>query len=581
MRRVNLVFVTFCLAFLAVAIRLFYWQVLASEQLAIQAEKQYGQRNIITPLRGEIRASDNIPLVTNQTAYLVYANPKQMKVPPEAFAKRLAPIFLEDNVRHKESSESYQLEKEELKKEIEKIEKPFFNTKLEWIALRHKVEKPSVEKIKSLNIEGLNFQEETKRFYSEGSMAAHLLGFVGSDTNGEDKGYFGLEGFYDHELKGRAGSIIAEKDARGIPIILGGVTMLEPKNGRNIILHLDRAVQFIVEKKLREGIDKYGAKGGSVAIMDSKTGGIIAMSNFPSYKEEDWQRYESQLYRNPFVADTFEPGSVFKTIIMAGALNENAVKPETVCDRCAGPRTIGDFTIRTWNNKYYPKTTMIEILEHSDNIGMIFVGEKLGSEKIVSYLQKFGLGEPTGIDLEEETAIPLRPKKQWKEIDLATVTFGQGIAVTGIQMLNAVTAIASGGKLFEPHVVTRIQNEDGILIDIKPKMIRQVIKPEIAKVLTEMMVNAVDKGEARFAKPKGYRIAGKTGTAQIPIAGHYESTKTIASFVGFAPADDPKFVMITILREPTSSPWGSETAAPLFFDIAKELFTYYKIAPTN
>jgi len=582
MRRINLVFLAFCLAFIAILSRLFYWQILASEKLAIEAQKQYGQKNIIFSLRGEIKANDNATLVTNQTAYLVYVNPKKIKIPPGQLADQLAPIFLEDKITDQESTESSKSnfdKKDIMEKEIERIKKSLSKTNLEWIALKHKVEKTSLEKIKSLGIEGVDFEEESKRFYPESSMAAHLLGFVGSDANGEDKGYFGLEGFYDYELKGRSGFTIAEKDARGAPIILGGTEQIEAINGRNMILHLDRTVQFIVEKKLREAVIRYGAKEGSVAIMDPKTGGIIALSNFPSYAGGNWQSFDSGLYKNPFIADTFEPGSIFKTFVMAAALNENAVKPETICNKCSGPRIVNDFTIKTWNSKYYPGTSMTEVLEHSDNVGMVFVGEKLGGEKLISYLQNFGFGQPTGIDLEEETNVPLRPKNEWRPIDLATVTFGQGIAVTGIQTLTAVAAIANGGKLFKPHVVARIQNDNGSIIEIKPKLTRQVIKPATSKVLTEMMVNAVDKGEARFAKPKGYRIAGKTGTAQIPIAGHYDPTKTIASFIGFAPADDPKFVMLTILREPTSSPWGSETAAPLFFDITKELFTYYKIAP--
>ena len=209
------------------------------------------------------------------------------------------------------------------------------------------------------------------------------------------------------------------------------------------------------------------------------------------------------------------------------------------------------------------------------------MGKKLGKDRLVDYLTKFGFAQKTGIDLEGEADSNLRPKADWGEIDLATASFGQGIAVTPIQMLAAVNVIASGGKLIKPEVVSNVIDSNGKKIMIEPKIIRQVIKPEAAEVVKEMMISAVENGEAKWAKVKGYKIAGKTGTAQIPLAGHYDATKTNASFVGFAPADNPKFTMLVKLTEPTSSPWAAETAAPLFFDICRELFNYYGISPTQ
>lgn len=221
---------------------------------------------------------------------------------------------------------------------------------------------------------------------------------------------------------------------------------------------------------------------------------------------------------------------------------------------------------------------MTEIIQYSDNVGMAYVAEKLGTEKMVSYLKKFGLGEETGVDLEEEGTPFLRKESDWAKIDLATAGFGQGVAITPIQMVTATAALANGGKLLEPQVAREIKSPEKE-IEIKPKVKREVISEKTAKILTEMMINSVEKGEAKWAKPSGFRIAGKTGTAQIPIAGHYDKEKTIASFVGFAPADNPRFVMLVTLREPTSSPWGSETAAPLWFDIAKEIFVRWGILP--
>jgi cell division protein FtsI/penicillin-binding protein 2 len=238
------------------------------------------------------------------------------------------------------------------------------------------------------------------------------------------------------------------------------------------------------------------------------------------------------------------------------------------------------FTIRTWNNKYYENTTLKDVIVHSDNTGMVFVANKLGLDKFYSYIENFGFGKPTNIDLEDESVPDIREKSDWREIDLATASFGQGIAVTPIQMVRAVAAIANGGNLMEPHVVGKIVDEKGTY-EIKPKVIRRVLKEPAAQLVKEMMVAAVDEGEAKVFKPKGFKVAGKTGTAQIPVAGHYDPNKTIASFVGFAPADDPKFVMLVRYDQPSSSIYGAETAAPTFFEIAKQLFPYFKIAPSE
>ena len=223
--------------------------------------------------------------------------------------------------------------------------------------------------------------------------------------------------------------------------------------------------------------------------------------------------------------------------------------------------------------------TMVETIVRSDNTGMVFVSQSLGLDKMLDYLEKFGIGNTTGIDLQGEVAPAIRDRNYWYPIDVATAGFGQGISVTPIQLLSGFSAIANGGKRMEPHVVSAIETSDKKRIAIEPKVLSNPISETTAKVMTEILVNAVDKGEAKWAKPKGYRIAGKTGTAQIPIAGHYDTDKTIASFMGFAPADDPKFVMLVIVDRPTTSIYGSETAAPIFFDIAKDILTYYNIAP--
>ncbi len=573
--------VVFFILFLLILLRLFYWQVLASEKLLQLAKNQYHSQEEIMPNRGEILATDGFPLVTNKKAYLLYSALGQLDKPSDEVAETLAPLLIEpENVEASLSAG----EKEKLTKNLIKDKEEDLKTKLSldlsWIILEHKLSEEIKEKIKQLEITGLGFENESTRFYPEASMAAHLLGFVGKNETGLDTGYFGLEGFYDMELRGRQGVLIQEKDAANRPILVGFFSTEEKKDGQNLVLHLDRTVQFIVEQELEKAVKRYGAKSGSVIIMDPNTGGIIAMASWPKFEPQKYFKSDKTLFKNPLISDTYEPGSTFKIFVMAAALDSEAVEKETKCDVCDHALKIDKYEIKNWNDKYHPQSTMDEIIQHSDNIGMVFVSRKLGLDNFLKYIKDFGFGQETNIDLQGEAASPLRPDNQWSEVDLATAAFGQGITVTGIQMVQACSVIANGGWLIEPQVVKKVISGKEE-IEMKVKKIRQVIKPKTARIVKEMMVQAVDKGEASYLKKKipGFKIAGKTGTAQIPVAGHYDEEKTIASFIGFAPADKPRLVMLTSLREPESSPWGSETAAPLFFNIAKQLFPYYGIQP--
>jgi len=568
MRRLNFLLAAFISGFLAIAGRLFYWQVVAVDSLKTQASAQHFQTLAIPALRGRIYLANSLPLVINQPSFLLYALPKQIRLSPAEIAAQLAPL----TIKTKES-ETEALEAEEIL-----LKERLAKTDLFWIILARGLTEAQKKQIEYLKIEGLGFEEEERRSYPEASMAAQLLGFVGSDENGNPQGYYGLEGFYQRLLAGRPGRTSFEKDALGRPILLGKGFEEKAVPGSDLILYLERSLQFLIEDELKKGLEKYQAKAGSAVVVDPQTGSILAMASFPSFAPADYFNADPFLFTNPVIGESFEPGSIFKILVMAAAIEEKVVSLEEKCGDCSGPKKIGEYVIRTWNDQYYPDSTMTEILQHSDNVGMVYVGEKLGVKKLYSYLGKFGFGEKTGIDLEGEMSPPLRPENQWYEIDLATATFGQGVAVTPLQMLMATTAIANKGKLMEPHVVNQIVR-DGKKISIKPKLIRQVVSPTTARIMTEMMVKAVDYGEAKWAKPKGFKIAGKTGTAQIPVAGHYDTEKTIASFVGFAPTDEPKFVMLVTLKEPQASPWGSETAAPLWFDIAKKLFAYWGILP--
>lgn len=564
MTRVNILLFGFGFCFLVIIARLFYWQIIMGEKLKAMAESQQAGLTKIEASRGKIYSADLFPLVSNEPSFLLFGFPRETSDAREISA-RLAPLTAQAS-----GSDAAQLETE-----AEKLESRLSRADLFWVSLARNLSKEKKESIEKLDIDSIGFEQGERRAYPEASIAAQLLGFVGSDQNGNARGYFGLEGFYQRILAGREGEISFEKDARGRPILLGRKIEKKAVSGDDLVLYLERPIQFLVENKLKEGMQKYNASAGLAVIMDPESGGVLAMASFPSYDPKSFTNFSGHFFSNPVISETFEPGSIFKPLVMAAALEERAVSPDERCSRCDGPRQVGEYTIRTWNEKYHPDSTMAEIIQHSDNVGMAFVSEKLGTKKLVSYLKKFGIDKPTGIDLEGETVAPFREEKKWLPIDLATASFGQGVALTPIQMVRAIAAIANGGRLMEPHVVAKIQAGEKE-IEIKPKVLGKVVSEATAKAVTEMMVNAAERG-GTWKRPAG-RIAGKTGTAQIPISGHYDDKKTIVSFVGFAPADNPRFVMLVSLREPTPS-WGSMTVAPLWFEIAEGIFHYFGISP--
>ncbi len=552
--RLTLFFILFCFCF--IVFRLFYWQIVRAEELSYLGRSQYGNFLSVPAKRGELIASDGFPIVTNKLAYLVYANPKVVS------DKQKTVNVLSQSLKEDPASISALLS-------LDKF----------WVPLSHGVDTSVKKQIESLLLPGVGFSEETARFYPEASMAAQVVGFVGKDALGQDQGYFGLEGEYNLQLRGKDGTIAQIHDAFGKPIVSKTSLDSEAVDGRSLVLSLDRSVQFMVEQKLKRGVEIYGAASGMVGIMDPKTGNIIAMASFPNFDTQNYKDYSSDLYKNPFISNLYEPGSTFKSLIMAAALDAGLVKPDTKCPICTGPVSIGGYDIQTWDNKYYPNTTMVDVIKHSDNTGMVYVAQKLGLDRVISYFKKFGIGDLTGIDLQGEVANGIKDRNSWYPIDLATAGFGQGISVTPIELLDAFASLANGGKRMEPHLVTQIKTPQGETIFIKPKVVSQAVSETTSKVMGEILLNAVEKGEAKWTKLKGYKIAGKTGTAQIPIAGHYDPNKTIASFIGYGPYDNPKFVMLVVIDRPTTSIYGAETAAPIFFDIAKDLMMYYKIPP--
>lgn len=557
--RYGVVILLFVFSFIGIWIKLFYWQIVRADGLSQLEQNQSTANIIISARRGDILASDNFPLVTSTTSYLAYMNP-QLAATQSAAANILSDVFNVDK-----STVSAKLAQQD------KV----------WIPLKSGINRDDYKKIDNMNIPGVGFEEQSSRFYPEASLAAQLLGFVGKDENGNPKGYSGLEGYYEHQLSGRPGRATIVRDAMGKPIFAKLNNQSGQQDGRTIVLTIDRVIQYDLERALREGIEKYGALSGTAAVMDPKTGGILAMASFPSFDPRKYWNYSPDLYVNPFISDTYEPGSTFKPLVMATAIDEHLITPATRCDICGGPVKIFNYELHTWNNKYFPNTNMIDVIQHSDNTGMVFVSKKLGLDGMLGVLQRFGIGQQTGIDLQGEFVPQIKSREDWYPIDVATASFGQGIAVTPIELLSAFSSIANSGIRMQPYVVRDVITPDQQDIPIQPKESGKAMSSETAKIMTEILVNAVNKGEASFARLHGYRIAGKTGTASIPISGHYDATKTIASFIGFAPADDPKFSMLVIFNRPTSSIYGAETAAPVFFQVARDILSYYKILPSG
>ena len=542
--------------YLLVVAKLFSWQVLRGREITNQIGRQNTRESYYEGRRGAIISVDGRSLSENIIRYNLWTDPQVAK----------------KNVAEKVIALSARLDLS--RPDLQKI---FDKTDTRYVTLAKRLTKDQMDNIKLLEVEGLGFDQEQLRIYPEASSSSHVTGFLGKDDGGKSKGYFGLEGYYDLVLRGKESVQKFKVDALGRRIETSTDTL--QLDGATLLTSIDLGIQVVAEKKLLAGIEKYGAVSGNVVIMDSKTGNVLAMVAAPSFDPNRYWEFDNILYKNPIVSDSFEPGSVFKVVVMASALDQKAVDKDTKCDICDKAYKIDKYQIETWNDEYYPDSSMTEVIVHSDNVGMVYVANKLGKKDFYAHLLKFGFGEATGIDVQGEFFPKLKNYKDWSDVDLATISFGQGIAVTPMQMIRAVGAIANKGVIQTPQIGQKILMNQGEVKEIKKENSYRVISKEAAEKITAMMVEAASSGEAQWTNLPGFGVAGKTGTAQIPIAGHYDDKKTIASFVGFAPYDDPRFVMLVTLREPKSSQWASETAAPLWYDIASDLFIKFGISP--
>jgi len=550
-------FVFFCLALLILA-RLFFVQVLKGEVYCALAEGQHKFLKNIEGERGKIYFKNHdLPIVTNKPSYFLYVSPAQ--IPPED-REKIATLL----------SEILNLEKKEL---LEKLQKSTF-----YQLIKEDLEKQELEILKQKNIKGVYIGKKIVPAFPYNEFASHILGFVNEDG----KGQYGVEGYWDDVLSGKKEVIEGEKSFFGY-----FQKDLEKKaKGADLILTIDFNIQYMAEKLLKKAKKELEIEGGTIIVIDPNTGKIIALANLPSFNPNKYFEYSDYtIFQNSAIQKVFEPGSVFKAITMAGALNEKVLTPFTTY-KDPGVVKIGGYSIYNYGKRRYKgNITMREVLEKSINTGAIFAEKKLGHKKFLEYIEKFGIFEKTGVDLEGEVYSLNKELKKGYEINFATASFGQGIEMTPLQLVRAYCAIANGGKLVRPYIVEEIKKGNKIL-KITPKISRsQVISFETSSKLTAMLVSVVENGFGKRAKIPGYYIAGKTGTAQVPwsalgIKKKGYSPKTWQSFIGYAPAFNPRFLILVKLDNPKTKT-AEYSAVPLFRELAKYIIDYWQIPPSR
>ncbi len=573
--RKNIFFISFYLALLIVAVRLFYWQIIKSQQLRAEGESQSLRKLKNKGLRGQIFTSDGYLLVGNKTVYDLKLDKKNFQGDAKYLAYQISDIVSQDWQSQMASDSSQQ---KNIKAEIEQEILAKFSSKGNWPKLLDNLSEESKKKIENLTNKYLSFDADQERFYPEASLAAHLTGFVGLDENAHEIGRYGVEGALEDELKPRTENGLFKMDALGF-LLAGQKYNSKNLSGRDVTLTIRRDVQNLAEQSLAYGIEKYQADRGEIIILESQTGKILALAAWPGYQQWQYFTYPGEVLKNPSLTRLYEPGSTFKTLTIAAGIDAQVINKNTICTKCAGPRQIAGYSIKTWNDVYNPNISMIDGYAKSDNTAMIFISDLLGTDRFVAYLKKFGIGRNINIDLQDDTRTPFPSKIG--PVETATISFGQGISTNSLELLRAINVIANQGKMLEPIIVEKVfdqQNHQEIISQIKER--EQVISKEAAHTVTEMMIEAALHGEAQWIASDKYTVAAKTGTSQVPDpSGGYKEDETIASFVGFAPASNPKFTMLVKLENTKSSPWAAETAAPLWYKVADKLMILLNIAP--
>jgi stage V sporulation protein D (sporulation-specific penicillin-binding protein) len=434
--------------------------------------------------------------------------------------------------------------------------------------------------LKTLETEALDYVIEGARSYPEPGFGGQVLGFLGRQEDGQPVGLYGLEGYFDDFLSGQAGKLYSQTDVSGRFIGVGDRSLKPAIDGGDLLLTIDRTLQVEVCDILSRGVEKFKADSGTAVILEPSTGRVLAMCGAPDFYPQTYAEVEdASVYNNTAIFSAYEPGSIFKPITMAAALDVGAVTPESRFTD-PGSVTIDEFTIRNAADKVFGNVSMIEVLEESINTGMVWVMRQMGRDNLKDYIHAFGFGEQTGIELKNEVAGTVASLEEKAEVYPATASFGQGITVTPLQIATAYAALANGGKLMRPYIVEEMRYPDGTVERTEPHEVRQVISPSSATTIGAMLVSVVEYGHGKKAGVPGYYIAGKTGTAQIARNGVYSATEFNGSFAGYGPVHDPKFSMIVKIENPKDGViYAESTAAPVFGEIAAFLLEYYNIAP--
>jgi cell division protein FtsI (penicillin-binding protein 3) len=516
-------------------------------QLAVQ--RQQVRRSILAP-RGIIYDSHMDELATSVTVSTAVAEPRRMQNIALA-AQNLAAIL--------------EMNPHEL---MSRMMDPARQT---FMVVKRRIDPQAEKRIEELGIDGVYFVDESMRVYPNRELACHTLGFV--NMNGD--GGAGIELQYDKELQGKEGLFSFEIDARRRSFRVH--VDKPPVQGRSLVLSIDRSIQYIADRELAAGVEMARARAGTVIVMESETGRILALSNYPQFNCNTYNEYEPDLWRNRAASDVFEPGSTFKVVVATAALEAGLTRSNEMVDCQMGSITIGNHIFH--DHKKYGLLSFSQILEYSSNVGAAKLGLRLGQQRLYEALRNFGFGSKSGVDLPGETVGLVRDWHDWSGLSIGAISFGQEVGVTSIQILTAINAIANGGFRVRPSIVDRIINEKGDLISIRtPERVR-LMSPRTAEAVSNAFEGVVLRGTGRRAALEGYRAAGKTGTAQKIVDGRYSNTKYVSSFIGFAPLPHPRFTILVQIDEPKGVHYGGDVCAPFFQKIAQEALLQLRVPP--
>lgn len=537
-------------------VRLISLQIVNAGELSQKAERQHEKGMVIEAERGTIYDRRGRILATTVEVPSLYAMPPLMDN-PRAAAVELSRVLDVDRLT---------------------IQKRLENGK-DFVWLERKMNPVLAQSVRQLGLEGVGFLSESQRFYPKRYLLGHILGFAGLDNEGLE----GIELKYDPYLKGEKGFLIVERDAMGRPIFPKGLESIAPSRGKDLILTIDEVIQHIAERELDAVMQKTTAVSGSVIVMDPKTGEILAMAVRPVFNPNRVTRHDPEHWRNRTITDPYEPGSTFKIVAAAAALQEKRVIPGDLFYGENGAMVVAGRTIH--DHDKHGDLTFAEVIQKSSNVGTVKIAMQVGNENLYRYIRAFGFGEKTGIDLMGEAPGLVREPGRWSDYSLASIAIGQEISVTPLQLITAYAAIANGGFLMRPYLVKEIRQPDGtVLKRFTPEARRQAIYPETAQDLVKIFEGAVAPGgTGEKAAIAGFRVAGKTGTAQKidPKTRLYSAQDFVSSFVGLVPSNDPRVVILVVLDSPQGMAWGGSVAAPVFKRIAEQTLGYLGIRPSS